>query len=121
MRTGIPLIWKDQKDGKDTRPNIAAEDNGSYTLYVQDRFSYDTEAKWDAFCKGLAMADKRAKDGDVTLSFLSTKGSLTYGHPHQFANVLNPRLEELESLSGWVVVDFLSPKLAETIYSYNFK
>ena len=51
---------------------------------------------------------------------MSTKGSLAYGHPRQFVNELNPRLEELESLSGWVVVDFLSPKLAETIYSHNF-
>ncbi len=119
-RSGIPLIWADQKGAKDTRPNVVAEKNDFYTLYVQDRFEYDTEAKWEAFTKGMAMAEKRAKDGDVILSFLSTKGSLTYGHPRQFANVLNPRLAELDSLSGWVVVDFLSPKLAETIYSHNF-
>lgn len=119
-RSGIPLIWADQKGAKDTRPNVVAEKNDFYTLYVQDRFEYDTEAKWEAFAKGMAMAEKRAKDGDVILSFLSTKGSLTYGHPRQFANVLNPRLAELDSLSGWVVVDFLSPKLAETIYSHNF-
>lgn len=119
-RSGIPLIWADQKGAKDTRPNVVAEKNDFYTLYVQDRFEYDTEAKWEAFTKGMAMAEKRAKDGDVILSFLSTKGSLTYGHPRQFANVLNPRLAELDSLSGWVVVDFLSPKLAETIYYHNF-
>ena len=119
-RSGIPLIWADQKGAKDTRPNVVAEKNDFYTLYVQDRFEYDTEAKWEAFTKGMATAEKRAKDGDVILSFLSTKGSLTYGHPRQYANVLNPRLEELDSLSGWVVVDFLSPKLAETIYSHNF-
>ena len=119
-RSGIPLIWADQKGAKDTRPNVVAEKNDFYTLSVQDRFEYDTEAKWEAFTKGMAMAEKRAKDGDVILSFLSTKGSLTYGHPRQFANVLNPRLAELDSLSGWVVVDFLSPKLAETIYSHNF-
>ena len=119
-RSGIPLIWEDQKGAKDTRPNVVAEKNDFYTLYVQDRFEYDTEAKWEAFTKGMAMAEKRAKDGDVILSFLSTKGSLSYGHPRQFANELNPRLAELDSLSGWVVVDFLSPKLAETIYSHNF-
>ena len=120
-RSGIPLIWADQKGAKDTRPNVVAEKNDFYTLYVQDRFEYDTEAKWEAFTKGMAMAEKRAKDGDVILSFLSTKGSLTYGHPRQFANELNPRLEELDSLSGWVVVDFLSPKLAEAIYQHNFQ
>ena len=120
-RSGIPLIWEDQKGAKDTRPNVVAEKNDFYTLYVQDRFEYDTEAKWEAFTKGMAMAEKRAKDGDVILSFLSTKGSLSYGHPRQFANELNPRLAELDSLSGWVVVDFLSPKLAETIYQHNFQ
>lgn len=118
-RSGIPLIWEDQK-GANTQAHVAAEKNEGYTLYVQDRYEYDSEAKWEAFTKGLATAEKRAKDGDVILSFLSTKGSLAYGHPRQFVNELNPRLEELESLSGWVVVDFLSPKLAETIYSHNF-
>ena len=55
------------------------------------------------------------------LSFLSTKGTATFGHPWKYAGVLNPQLLSLEpeALRGWIVVDFASARLAGQIYGAN--
>ena len=59
---------------------------------------------------------------DTTVSFLSTKGTASYGHPYAFAVPLNRKLMEYpgEKLSGWVMVDYASAGLAEHIYGANF-
>ena len=58
----------------------------------------------------------------MALSFLSTKGESAYGHPFEYAKDLNARLTETDgiALSGWIVVDFGSPTLAERIYRTNY-
>lgn len=116
----IPLNWPDQKGNEDTGKSIEMTDNGVYRLWVQDRFEYGTEHKWAAFAAGLACPD--IGPGDVSIHFLSTKGTLAYGHPFAHAMVLNPRLESLpqEQLRGWIVVDFLTAPLAQHIYETNF-
>ena len=118
--SGIPLLWDNQNGHADVSKNIAEHDNGSYRLYVQDRYEYETADKWAAFTEGL----KKGKTGPDTISiqFLSTKGASTYGHPYQYAKRLNPMLNDLAagSLRGWIVVDFASAKLAQHIYSENF-
>ena len=117
---GLPLLWEDQKGADDVSQNEAVTDEGAYRLWVQDRFEYGADDKWAAFTAGL---DAPRAAGDVLLSFLSTKGTGTYGHPYRFAKRLNARLLELDSsaLRGWIAVDFGTPKLAEHIYSANFK
>lgn len=116
---GLPLLWADQRGSADVTQNAVLEAQGSYRLWVQDRFEYSTDDKWAAFTAGL---DAPTEPGDALLSFLSTKGTSTYGHPYQFAEKLNQRLLGLDSadLRGWIVVDFAAPKLAEHIYSANF-
>ncbi len=52
-----------------TERNYLYEDNGVFTLAVQDRFKYGVEDKWAAFTA------KPSKETDVTLSFLSTVGN----------------------------------------------
>ena len=116
--SGIPLLWDNQNGHDDVTKNIAAHDNGSYTLYVQDRYEYDTADKWAAFTAGQA-AGKTGAD-TVAIHFLSTKGTAAYGHPYKFATALNPKLAETGSLSGWIVVDFASATLAQHIYAANF-
>ena len=116
--SGIPLLWDKQNGHDDVTQNIASYDNGSYTLSVQDRYEYDTADKWAAFTAGLA-AGKTGRDA-VSIHFLSTKGTATYGHPYRFAKALNPKLMETGSLSGWIVVDFASATLAQHIYEANF-
>lgn len=119
---GLPFLWENQSGSEDPSLNSAANDNGGYTLYVQDRYEYDTDEKWNAFRAGL---ENGAGVGDVSLNFLSTKGSFVYGHPWFFAHSLNERLASLplsaERFPGWIVVDFGSAELARHIYEANFK
>lgn len=117
-QAGVPFLWKDQNGYSDVSLHTVAEENGSYTLWVQDRFEYNTEEKWAAFCAGLDSV-KPGEDG-IALHFLSTKGTAKFGHPYGFAKALNARLIQRQECSGWIVVDFASAVLAEHIYSANF-
>ena len=115
---GIPLLWANQNGHADTSLNTVSEPNESYTLWVQDRYEFDAEDKWNAFLGGLAAAG--TGEGDLAIHFLSTKGTAAYGHPYSFAKALNPRLMKQEALRGWIVVDFGSAPMAKGIYENNF-
>lgn len=117
---GIPLIWPNQ-DGYDEPTKAFSSEGcfvGSLPLAVQDRYEYDGEEKWAAFC---ATADDPVA---VTLRFLSTKGHMTFGHPYRYAKELNPRLfalcEGQDLFLGWTVIDFGNAQLAAAIYEQNF-
>ena len=115
---GLSLLWENQNGHDDTARNTVAEENGSYTLWVQDRYEYGAEDKWAAFTAGLETA--RTDGENAAVHFLSTKGTLPQGHPWYFAGKLNDRLLETDQpLRGWIVVDFLTPELAQRIYSAN--
>lgn len=120
-RAGIPFLWIDQRGSEDPALNTVASQNDGYTLWVQDRFEYDSADKWNAFRSGM---DNDAGVKDVSLNFLSTKGSRTYGHPYRHAQLLNDRLLRTElpagSFHGWIVIDFGSAPLARHIYAANF-
>lgn len=115
---GIPLLWVNQNGSADPSLHTAREDNGTYVLWVQDRYEYGKEEKWTAFLNGLETAG-RGED-ELAIHFLSTKGTAAYGHPYAFAKVLNQRLLERQKLSGWIVADFGSAPMAEKIYRCNF-
>ena len=116
---GIPMNWPDQGDNSDVSKHTERAYNGAYRLWVQDRYAYGTEDKWTAFLNGLR--EPAIGGGDLSVSFLSTKGTLAYGHPYAFAKTLNARLLELpsEELRGWIVVDFGDAELAAHIWSAN--
>ena len=88
---------------------------------MQDRYKYGDSDKWTAFLNGMAAGETRPDA--VSIHFLSTNGTAAYGHPYSHAKVLDPALLswDQETLRGWIVVDFASPKLAERIYSCNFR
>ena len=119
---GIPLLWPNQNGCEDTSLNTAMTDNGSYRLWVQDRYEYNGADKWTAFLAGIEQ--NGAADGDIALHFLSTKGTATYGHPYAFAKELNAKLLDYGfaegALIGWVAADFASAPLAARIYETNF-
>ena len=115
---GIPLLWANQNGSEDVALNTAREDNGSYVLWVQDRYEYDAGDKWNAFTAGIEKAERGGNN--AAIHFLSTKGTAAYGHPYGFAKELNARLLTRQELSGWIVVDFGSAPMAETIYRHNF-
>ena len=117
---GIPLFWPNQNGSDDTSRNLEMTDQGTYRLWVQDRYEYDAEDKWAAFTAGLQTSS--AGEEDVAIHFLSTKGTFAYGHPYSFAKKLNPILAgvPLSDGCGWVIVDFASAPLAAHIYQANF-
>lgn len=115
---GVPFAWRDQGGFEDLTLSAVPEDQGSYLLWVQDRYEYDAEDKWSTFLNGF----RSTEDGAASLNILGTKGESSYGHPYEFAKELNARLMELEGsrLRGWILVDFGSAPLAERIYRLNF-
>ncbi|MBQ9468277.1 MAG: hypothetical protein IJU52_04660 [Clostridia bacterium] len=118
-RSGIGLSWLDQSDRNDTAQHTVNHLCGGVSLWVQDRYKYTTEEKWAAFTEGLKTA-KTGRD-EAAIHFLSTNGKVLFGHPYAHAKALNARLlEERPALNGWVVVDFGTPSVAESIYSANF-
>ena len=118
---GIPFWWEGQSGSEDMTLSAVAQDNGTYMLWVQDRFCYPVEEKWTAFLAGLGLS--RPQDGEVSVSFLSTKGKLPFGHPYKYASSLNLRLlgREIKPEDGWIVVDFATAPLAKHIYEVNFQ
>ena len=114
---GVAFNWTDQPGCADPSLNTEANENPACTIHVQDRYEYDADEKWAAVLAGMASAE--VSPTDVSLNFLSTKGHTKYGHPYKYASVLNEKPEG-SALRGWIIVDFGTRKLAETIYSANF-
>ncbi|MBO4871803.1 MAG: phosphatidylinositol-specific phospholipase C domain-containing protein [Lachnospiraceae bacterium] len=117
---GISCLWDHQGGHENVNLHTAAKDNGTYTLWVQDRYEFNIEDKWAAFTSGIVASS--TKNGAAALQFLSTKGTFVQGHPYAFAKVLNARLAGATLLPqdcGWVVVDFGTAELAQKIYSLN--
>lgn len=115
---GLPLLWANQDGYSDLTLGSAHEDNGSYTLHVQDRYEFPSPEKYSAFIRSL---EDPVGEKDLNINFLSTKGTAKYGHPFKFAKELNAKLASAEGLKGWVVLDFGTPRLAEAVYSRNFQ
>ena len=120
-RAGVPFAWNDQGGADNPTEDVEANIPGDLLLWVQDRYEYDTDDKWNAFLAGLAIG---VDDGEAAVHFLSTKGSLAYGHPYWFARTLNRRLLAYDLPAGeplgWIIVDFGSPRLADHIWQCNF-
>lgn len=118
-RGGVPFLWENQSGSRDVTQNIAPTDEGSFTLWVQDRYEYELRDKWSAYLAGL---QKEIGEGDLRLSFLSTKGSSRFGHPWKYAQPINEEFlkPETQPPTGWVIMDFGSPSLAARVYNENF-
>ena len=116
---GVPCFWKEQDEAEDSGLHIERVEGNGYELWVQDRFHYGTEEKWNAFVKGLR--EPAVSSGALSIHFLSTAGTAKYGHPWHFAKELNERFLGLEQgeLRGWIVVDFGDDLMAARIYSAN--
>ena len=119
--SGIPFGWKDQGEVDAVPQDAEANFMPDFVLWVQDRYSYGVENKWEAFREGLTTG---VGEDEAAVHFLSTKGTLAYGWPYHFARKLNKRLLAYDLPGdgplGWIVVDFGSARLAEHIYKVNF-
>lgn len=117
---GIPLKWMGQPLDIDKNKNYEYYTNEGKGLYVQDRYEYGNTEKWEAFYQGFT---NPAEKGEVFINFLSTKGTMKYGHPFLYANTLNKKLlnepYDAGTNYGWIIVDFGDKTLAEKIYLMN--
>ncbi|MBQ8074563.1 MAG: hypothetical protein IJ237_01125 [Oscillospiraceae bacterium] len=118
--SGIPFLWDDQGSSSNTALNTVSSPNGTYTLFVQDRYDYSNDEKWAAFNNGMAVGSREMANGNISLNFLNTNGTFFFGHPHTHASTLNSALRNRgENLRGWIVLDFGEPYLARMIYTAN--
>ena len=128
IRAGFPFLWTNQNGYELPELNTVRRDNGTYTLWVQDRYEYNSGNKWQAFLAGSFLEGRDAPQNCILLNYLSTKGELPLGCPYFFARTLNKKLmnydfsvdAENPLRLGWIILDFCTPQLAEKIYSTNF-
>ena len=115
----LSFNWNEHDYANNFASDPYPANNGTYTLWVQDRYKLDAEEKWETFTKVLSAGS--TGPGDVLIDYLSTNGTPAYGHPYKYAKDLNARLLSFDgALDGWVIVDFGTPSLAARIYKENF-
>lgn len=122
-RMGLRFNWEEQNNKEAIVDSQAVTMmNDSNQLWVQDRFKYNVETKWDAIVETLENC--QAGDETFSLNFCSTAGNGYAGHPKKYARILNKNLMNYEfapqTSYGIVIVDFAKPELAERIYNSNF-
>ena len=122
---GITLRW-DEQDNREVldEPFFAGEADETTALYVQDRYCYEEEDKWNAVRYGLEEKCRQTEGKNaLVLQFLSTKGPASLGHPYRYAGRINEkmldyRLERGRNY-GWIIMDFARPDLVRHIYEVN--
>lgn len=115
---GFPLIWIDQRDNSDVTKSFEENENEGFTLFVQDRFKYNSADKWNAFYNTCV----NATGGCVRINFSSTNGTPTYGHPFKYAKELNQLFLQNDyhpASPQWVIVDFGTEEMAQKIIAAN--
>jgi len=122
-RTGLNFDWEDQNNTEAVDlPAALSMINDQEQLWVQDRYKYNVEMKFDAVKD--TIENCQAAEGIFSLNFLSTSGSGYAGHPKKYAGIINEEFMELslqsETAYGVIIVDFADAELAEKIYMTNF-
>lgn len=116
--SGIPIPWPEQSSD-DPEAHVEEVENEFFSLWVQDRSGLSADDKWQAFVKGLETAAHDSKG--LAIHFLSTDGGSPLSAPRFCAKELNGRLLERDTgtLSGWILLDYVSAPLAEHIWQAN--
>lgn len=136
---GLAVDWDGQgreKQASDPYVLQPYDYNCSDFVAAEDYYEQDNDEKWRNFINalnllavnretGVLASSKDVQNERIALIFLSSKGSMSYGHPYLHSMELNPKLEKLEFAKGysygWIFVDFGTENLAKLIYSNNFK
>ncbi|MBQ2578824.1 MAG: hypothetical protein II571_05345 [Lachnospiraceae bacterium] len=119
---GMNFYWQDQgnKEAVDIPYSVSMINTGE-RLWVQDRYKYNNELKWDAFTDDLGNC--QANEDTFSLNFLSTSGSGTFSHPKQYAGVLNDKFKNYEltedTCYGVLIFDFADAELAQQVIATN--
>lgn len=122
---GFNIVWRDQ--GNHEIANVPYEINvqkNGIAVFVEDRFKYDADDKWDAFTTSLEFATNDNKDDTIYINFLSTNGDTKFGHPLKYASPLNKKFWAYSLTDGkrigWIILDFATTELAAKVYMTNF-
>ena len=113
---GLDFCWENQ-GGTDVCAEPCAQHkvNDDLSLWVQDRYEYNMEDKWDAITHCLS-----CEHSGFMINYLSSKGGGFQGVPQHYAKTLNKRYVETQQSSGGIVMfDFVTPELAEKVYALN--
>lgn len=120
-KSGISFPWSDQ-GSEEVLSNPLSMDyiNESEKIFVQDRYHYEFEDKWDAVL--YSMNNCPAGRDALALNFLSASVG-TIPHPFTFAKKINERFLELKldkgKQYGIIIFDFGTPEEAAKIIETN--
>ena len=121
-QSGIALNWKDQ--GGTELPNdfLQKESRDGVIFYIQDRYNYSVEEKRKAMEEALLQAKELAVADGIRIHFASTAGPNSLHHPYKIAKQMNTwfQNENFEGKIGWVMFDFGTAELAESVYQLNY-
>ncbi len=119
--TGLKLTWDEQDNTKPVDLPYELYVNDTLRLWVQDRYKYSAENKYEAIIDGLENCE--ADENTFFLNFVSTSGDGLIGHPRGYAKTLNDLLMEYDfkddTSYGIIIVDFGDANLARKIYYSN--
>lgn len=123
-RSGLNFQWEDQGDKEIVDvPYVNSMINDSEQLWVQDRYNYNTESKWEAVVDD--MENCQANDDTFSINFTSTSGSGWLSHPKGYAKYINSQLLDYDMIQGVcygiIAVDNGTQEIAEHIYETNFQ
>jgi 1-phosphatidylinositol phosphodiesterase len=122
-RRGLNFQWTEQNSKEIVDiPYVNSMMNDTQQLWVQDRFKYNTESKWEAVVDD--MENCQADDDTFSLNFTSTAGSGWLSHQEGYAKYINQQLLDYDMQTGVcygvVIVDFGTEEIAKHIYETNF-
>ncbi len=117
---GIDLShWPDQGSRESCEPKISDLHNGADKVIIQDRYSFFMKEKWFN-CIVPALQNAQPDGHTAFLHATSTAGGLLPFASSGYINrKLVPYLNEDKKVHGWFMVDFITPKICETIIKQN--
>lgn len=112
---GIHFVWSDQGGSEVQKDpwawmNVAA---GNINLWIQDRYQYSVENKWNVVKQGLDSPP--LGDTSYFLNFMSSAAST----PSSTAETINANFQNYEltqgKVYGWIIMDFVTAELAKKV------
>ena len=114
---GMNIYWSDQGNKDNTSLTYDKYTFDSYNAYIQDRYKYKKDVKWEAFTSDIG----NIPENTFVLNYLSTtEGGLT--NPRNIANSLNKKFMEYtipNSFKGSIMLDYINSNLVERIINAN--
>ena len=120
---GLHFNWTDQSE-KDVvdMPYALSMMNANERLWVQDRYKYSIQNKFDAFKDGIENC--QAGDDAIFINFLSLSGQGLIPHPKGNADSLNRMFNEMKlqqnTSYGIIVLDRATKDMASKVFETNF-